>query len=221
MYLTKVHRKVLGTEVYERLRDAIFNGELAQGTRLDVRELAQAFGVSGQPIKEAINRLSLEGLVVIKPRSGSYVRTISATDVEQILTARLMFETFAVRNLIPGPSLDLTDLEQAVIHLEALAEERPFPFMAYNEADIRFHEGLIALANNAVLLRLYRSLHAHYVTARGYYQKAYDKAIANEHDHRRVFEALRDGHLEAAEHIVTQHILAAKRGLLQSEEDGR
>jgi len=219
VYLTKVDRTALAIEVYQRLRDAIFDGELPSGARLDVQKIAKTLEVSNQPVKEALNRLALEGLVLIKPRSGTHVRTVSPDDIDHLLTARLMLETFAVKRIRDLSPTDLEALGAWVRRLEHLAEERPFPFMAYNEADVAFHESLIGLSRNPVLLRLYRSLHAHYVTARGYYQTANEKTIANEADHRKIFEAVRAHRFKDAERIVTTHILAAKAALMPFQED--
>ncbi len=216
MFLTRVERGGLASDVYQRIRDAIFSGELTTGARLDVRELAEALGVSSQPVKEALSRLSLEGLVVIRPRVGTFVRTLDIADVEHILDARLMVEMFSVTHMpaeIDGDRLN--QLEQAAIHLEQLAGTQPFSYMTYNETDIRFHETLVEMADNPELVRLYRSLHAHYVTARGYYGRAHEKAIANEKDHRVIFEAVRAGRGDKAAKAVQDHIMAAKNGLRQ------
>ena len=99
MFLTRVERGGLAGDVYQRIRDAIFSGELTAGARLDVRELSEALGVSSQPVKEALSRLSLEGLVVIRPRVGTFVRTLVDADIDHILDARLMIETFAVTHM--------------------------------------------------------------------------------------------------------------------------
>lgn len=214
MFLTRVERGGLASDVYQRIRDAIFSGELTAGARLDVRELSEALGVSSQPVKEALSRLSLESLVVIRPRVGTFVRTLVDADIDHILDARLMIETFAVTHMPPeidGSRLD--ELEQAATRLEQLAGAKPFSYMAYNETDIRFHELLVELAANPELLRLYRSLHAHYVTARGYYGRAREKAIASEKDHRVIFEALRAHRADDAARAVEEHIMAAKNGL--------
>lgn len=219
MYLTKVDRTGLAIEVYQRIRDAIFYGELRSGARLDVQSLAKQLGVSNQPLKEALNRLALEGLLLIKPRSGTHVRTVSPEDIDHLLDARLMLETFAVnhiRDLLPA---DVEHLEVGVRRLEQLAEERPFPFASYNEADIVFHEALISLSGNSVLLRLYQSLHAHYVTARSDDHTHRDTSVDNAADHRQIFEAVSAHRFKDAERLVKHHILSEKLGLMRIRED--
>lgn len=214
-FLAPVNRTGLAEDVYERLRNAIFSGEVSSGAHLDVRQTARLLGVSIQPVKEALQRLNLEGLVVIRPRVGTFVRTIVPEDVVHILSARLMIESFAVKHM---PQLDgalLRAMETAVDQLEMLATQEPFPFLAYNEVDIAFHETLVTLTQNPELVRLYRSLHAHYLTAQGYYQTARDKALANEQDHRVIYDAIRTGNLERAAMTVERHIAAAEAGLLR------
>ncbi|MCY0900393.1 MAG: GntR family transcriptional regulator [Firmicutes bacterium] len=143
-FLSPVSRSALAEDVYLRIRNAIFSDELASGARINVEAIARALDVSSQPVKEAIQRLGLERLVVIKPRVGTFVRTITREDVVNILNARLMFESYAVQHLPSRLSSRLLNrLEDALTHLEALTGQQPFPFLLYNEYDITFHETLV------------------------------------------------------------------------------
>ena len=72
MHLEVIRRFSITEDVYRQLRDAIFGGVLTPGERLDVGRLAESFGVSNQPVKEALHRLTLEGLTVIKPQNGAF-----------------------------------------------------------------------------------------------------------------------------------------------------
>jgi DNA-binding GntR family transcriptional regulator len=200
-------------DVYQNLRDAIFSGELRSGQRLDVQWLATTFEVSNQPVKEALNRLALEGLVVIKPRSGTFVRTLTVEDMDHILDARLMIETHAVRSMGDPDAELLNQLEGYAEKLAEISNQVPFAYLQYNEADIQFHEALIELSGNPELIRLYRSLHSHYVTARAYFSSAQEKALANESDHHDIVNALKAGERRKVINLVESHILSAKRGI--------
>ncbi len=214
MHVTQVKHTLISDDVYRRLRDAIFSGELASAQRLDIKRLAEEFGVSNHPVNEALNRLALEGLVTVKPRSGTFIRTLTLPDIHHILDARLMIETFAVSS-ISDPSPDsLAVLAEKAAVLSGVANEEPFRFGAYNEADIGFHETLVELSGNPELLRLYRSLHAHFVTARAYFGRALEKAIANEDDHRDIYLAIVRRDYGRARNLVLRHITDAKEGVL-------
>ncbi len=212
-HVRPLRRVAITADVYQSLRDAIFSGELRAGERLDVQGLASGFEVSNQPVKEALNRLALEGLIVIKPRSGTFVRSLSIEEMNHILEARLMIESYAVRNMKPPTAETLDQLQALAKRLGHIASEAPFAYLRYNEVDIEFHETLVGLAQNPELLRLYRSLHSHYVTARAYFSSAQEKALANESDHEEIALAIIDGEKRRAVTLVESHIVSAQRGI--------
>lgn len=220
MHLTQVKHTLISDDVYQRIRDAIFSGELTAGQRLDIKRLAEEFGVSNHPVNEALNRLALEGLVTVKPRSGTFVRTLTLPDINHILDARLMIETFAVSSIADPKPDSLVVLAEKVTVLKMVANEDPFLFGAYNEADIGFHETLVELSGNPELLRLYRSLHSHFVTARVYFVMALAKAIANEDDHQDIYQALVNRDYARAQKLLQRHITDAKEGILGMIQKG-
>lgn len=212
-HVAPLHRVGLTEDVYQRIRAAIFSGELASGERLDIAGLASAFGVSGQPVKEAVNRLALEGLVEIRPRSGTFIRRLTLADMNHLLEARRMIEGFSVRHIADPDPDALQTLARLADELSILAQANPFPYFDYNDHDIRFHETLVGLAGNSEISRLYRSLHSHYVTARAYFASAQEKALANDRDHATIASLVRAGEYERAAQAAEAHILAAQEGI--------
>lgn len=212
-HVAPLHRVGLTEDVYQRIRAAIFSGELASGERLDIAGLASAFGVSGQPVKEAVNRLALEGLVEIRPRSGTFVRRLTLADMNHLLEARRMIEGFSVRRIVDPDPDALATLVRLADDLSMLAQADPFPYFDYNDHDIRFHETLVGLAGNPEISRLYRSLHSHYVTARAYFASAQEKALASDQDHSAIAALIQGGEYERAAVAAEAHILAAQEGI--------
>src|SRR5947209_2096273 len=82
----------LSRRIFETLRDRILQGELGSGQRLAVRELAESLGVSVTPVRDAINKLAADGLVVVSPRRGTVVASFSPRDVRELYDLRLMLE---------------------------------------------------------------------------------------------------------------------------------
>ncbi len=204
----------ISEESYERIRNAIFEGVFKPGQRLDVGRIAKEFGISKQPVKDAINRLELEGLVTIKPRSGSFVRSINKKDIHNILQVRLMIETFAVANIEKDKlKTTLPAMADCIANMEEILKNSPFEFLKYNECDIAFHEQIVSLANNPELIRSYRLLHSHYLTAWGYYSKAYSRAIVADKEHGDIFNSLVERDFQTAQAIVQSHIQTAEAGL--------
>lgn len=85
----------LGNRAYVELRRMLVHGELAPGTRLVNRKLANDIGLSMTPIREAINKLASEGLIEQVPGSGAFVRTVSLDDLDDLYTIRMALEPMA------------------------------------------------------------------------------------------------------------------------------
>ncbi len=87
--------KPLRDVVFENLREAILEGKLKPGQRLMEVQLAEQLGVSRTPVREAIRKLELEGLVVMLPRKGAYVANMSLKDIMDVLEVRASLEGLA------------------------------------------------------------------------------------------------------------------------------
>src|SRR2546430_9347815 len=108
-------RESLGEKVVEQLREAIFRGQFAPGEPLRVSQLAEPFGVSMGPIREALGQLEREGLVIMRPNRTAVVARLSPEDFEEIYSLRLALERvamqYAIRNATSG---DLDEMESIV-----------------------------------------------------------------------------------------------------------
>lgn len=201
---------------YERIRNAIFSGQLQPGERLNPRELAATLHVSTQPVKAVLNRLHLEGMVVIRPRSGSFVRNLTRKEAAEVLEVRLMIEMYALR-CQPRLSNDSDAvLSELVDTMTLIMNTQPYDWIKYNEYDMAFHERLVALSGNRELLRVYQSLHSHYVTGRYYYGQQ-QKANLSHPDHDKILTALRRGQYDQVATLVEEHIRTGINYLLRTE----
>jgi DNA-binding GntR family transcriptional regulator len=150
--LDHVPRVDLGEAVAGRLRGLILRGELAPGERLVETALAQAFGTSRGPIRDAIAHLQTAGLVTVNPRRGAYVATFDRRDVTEIYSLRITLETLAVQLAAAVGTDDDWDRMAAALRdlTDALAAGDP---IAAGEADMRFHRGIVAAARHERLAR--------------------------------------------------------------------
>jgi DNA-binding GntR family transcriptional regulator len=207
---------LLTDQVYFQLKDAILKKVLAPGQKLDIFELAEQFKVSRTPIKEAFNRLHLDGLLEIKPRKGTFVAEIKPKDIIEILDARLMFETWAAKEGIRlVTEHDLERMGKILDEMDRYYQTKPFDFLKYNDLDIAFHEYMVKLANNRRIFEMYKGLNSHWMIARGYFDIAYEKAQAGFWQHGSMLEGYRTGNLKLLLEVLTEHIADVKKGLLE------
>lgn len=208
----------LSEEVYKRIRLSLFQNTYQPGEQLDIGQIALNLKVSRQPVKEAINRLSQEGLVEIRKRVGTFVRKFTRTDVENIMNARSMIEMFAISNGKVDADI-FHALEIEVNHMERLIESSSFDYLTFNEADQRYHKMLVSLSGNEILVNMYVHLNAHYVSARAFYANAFERTITKKGSHRIIFNHLQEGNIKLALAELDAHISRAKNELMKLFND--
>ncbi|HEY6775643.1 MAG TPA: GntR family transcriptional regulator [Thermoleophilaceae bacterium] len=147
----------LWENIADLIRAAILSGELEPGSKLIETELAERFGTSRGPIREAIRELAREGLVTELPRRGSLVSTLTAHDLSEVYAVRQALEVAASRVVIARARDD--ELHALETHLEAL--ESPPPGAGYLDQavhDLAFHRSLVALARNERMATMYEQM---------------------------------------------------------------
>lgn len=134
--------------VAERMRSVILDGSLPAGSKLIESELADRFGTSRGPIREAIRELAREGLVAELPRRGTVVSTLTARDLAEVYAIREGLELTASRAVIERASdNELGDLVEPLRAMEAARRKRA-DYAAVADHDFIFHRRFVGLAGN-------------------------------------------------------------------------
>jgi DNA-binding GntR family transcriptional regulator len=141
--------------VLERLREAILSGELPAGSKLVERDLAERFGTSRGPIREAVRELVREGLVVEFDRRGNVVSTLDARDLTEVYGVREALEVEAARLVVERATDDA--LRELGRHLEAF-ERAGGDYLQNSAHDLAFHRRLVALAGNSRMSAVYEQM---------------------------------------------------------------
>jgi DNA-binding GntR family transcriptional regulator len=134
--------------IAERLRQSILNGQIQAGDRLIEMELAEEFGTSRGPVREAFQELAREGLIVDLPRRGAVVSTLTGHDLSEVYAVREALDSAASRIVIRAASND--DIAGLEVHLDALDAAPPAggSYLDLAIHDLAFHRALVALAGN-------------------------------------------------------------------------
>ena len=148
----------LTNQVARRIAAAIDDGTFQPGERLVETRLAEMFGVSRGPVREALKTLQSENIVAITPGRGSFVAAPSSEDVEQIVAARALLEGLAARTVTThARKRDLQQLVRLRKSMEEAVERGDIP--GYLALHWRLHELLCELSNNPVLIQAWQSMH--------------------------------------------------------------
>jgi DNA-binding GntR family transcriptional regulator len=149
--------KQLWETIADRLREEILDGRLAAGSRLVETDLADRFGVSRGPVRDALSELSRVGLAVDLPRRGTFVSSLTERDLEEVYVIRRAIEEAAVRLAIEAASDDdVASLFAALASVEAAYATDDLA--AAWEADMAFHRAYCRLSGNRRLLELFDHL---------------------------------------------------------------
>ena len=209
--------------VFNTLRQAILKGELKPGERLMEIQLANKLGVSRTPVREAIRKLELEGLVLMIPRKGAEVAEITRQDMEDVLEVRTALEELAVKDACDHiTDAQLSELKKASSEFKkALLEGKDLVTCA--DADMHFHNVILSATNNRRLIQMLNNLSEQMYRYRMEYLKdeRTHKTLIDEHDAIR--RALKKHDKTKSGAAIRVHIDNQKRSILESltekEED--
>lgn len=201
--------------VIAEMRRRIISGDLPPDVNLSELALAEEFGVSRTPVREAFKQLQTEGLVEIRPRVGTFVTTPSRREITELFEMKELLEGAAARLLAQrGRVPELDRLEENLREADAAVQRDDTA--RYAELVQEFHDLLIVGSDN-------RKLEAHYRTLMN--QLAYPRLVTtslsqpgrpaqSDQEHHRVVEliAAKDG--DSAERVMREHVRASRQAVL-------
>jgi DNA-binding GntR family transcriptional regulator len=174
--------------------------------RLDERSLAQDFGISRTPVREAMAQLEREGFVRSVPRRGVYVARKTRREVIELITAWAALESMAARLITQNATADeIASLRRMFATFEN-GEVRAH-LDEYSEVNIEFHQTIIRLSRNSVLIDLAENLFTHMRMIRRKTIGEQDRADRSIRDHMTIIEALEARDTARAEDLVRSHAL--------------
>jgi DNA-binding GntR family transcriptional regulator len=202
-------RETFKDKAYTALRNLIVSSDVYRSRtdiRLDERQLAQDFGISRTPVREAMVQLEREGFVRSVPRRGVYVVRKTKSEVIELIQAWAALESMAARLLTQSASdADIAGLRRMFTTFEG--DKLHAKLDEYSEVNIAFHQTIIELSGNQVLIRLAENLFTHMRMIRGSTIGEDDRVERSIRDHMNIIHALEARDTERAEDLVRQHAL--------------
>jgi DNA-binding GntR family transcriptional regulator len=210
----------LGAKTYQVIRDLIVTRALGPGDKITAEGLSQRFGVSRTTVKTAIDQLASEGLVVVRPQVGTFVRGLTARDVQAIWDVRVMIETFAARRgVLAASEAQRAQLRDLVDQLAPLVEGDEYREVEYERSvalNRRFHELIVETADNPYLLGMYRQLsaQAHIVDYQS--RRGLRRASLAHEEHRTIADAYANRDPKVAAKTLARHVERSRDVVLQA-----
>ncbi|MDN5301580.1 MAG: hypothetical protein PWQ60_1094 [Thermoanaerobacteraceae bacterium] len=205
--------KPLRDVVFGALREAIITGELKPGERLMEVQLAEEMGVSRTPVREAIRKLELEGLVVMIPRKGAYVAGLSLKDAADVFEIRESLEGLAAALAAERiTDEELEAMEKILTEISGAAEKDDVETIIKKDAE--FHQILFAATRNDRLAQIINNLKEQIDRFRvqSFTNRGRIKSILQEH--RRIVDALKGRDADMAEKLAKDHIEKVENNIM-------
>jgi DNA-binding GntR family transcriptional regulator len=209
-----INRVPTSTLIADQLREAIMAGDITQGEQVGEAHLAEQLGVSRGPLREAMQRLVQEELLVSIPHRGLFVVTLSEEDVRDIYRARLVIETAAMLEIMdqPDPVASTRRLDRTVQRLSQAAERGPT--RALSEADASFHERLVQESGSPRLQRMASTLLVETRMCMAALADTYVVPDDLAQEHAVIVDAIRAGDRAAASEVMRAHMHDAVERLM-------
>lgn len=216
--LTKVNLndyKPLRDVIFNTIREAIIVGELKPGERLMEVQLAEKMGVSRTPVREAIRKLELEGLVEMLPRKGAHVADLSVKDIMNVLEVRSTLDglasTLSAERITDEELKELKHVQQQFANYVEKDN-----LQGIIKKDVEFHDIIYRSSRNDKLMQIINNLREQAQRFRVVYLKDYSnpKDIIQEHDE--IISAIAARNVEAAQLAAQKHIKAQETAIIKS-----
>ncbi|MDR3531528.1 MAG: GntR family transcriptional regulator [Rhodopila sp.] len=191
----------IANRISRALADRIISGSIEPGARLRQDHIAEEFGSSHVPVREAFRRLEAQGLAVSEPRRGVRVAAFSLGEVKEVAEMRAALEGLALRQA--GPNMTAAILDQA--EEATRAGDKSHDVRSWEEANRTFHRLILTPCGMPRLLAAIDDLHA--ASARFLFAAwRQEWESRTDHDHRAILAALRQGQIEVAASALARHV---------------
>ena len=200
--------------VFNTLRQAILTGELKPGERLMEIHLANRLGVSRTPIREAIRKLELEGLVIMIPRRGAEVAQITEKSMNDVLEVRRALDALCTELACDRISADeLDELRLACQKFEEMVKTKDLKKIV--QADVALHNIIVQATRNQRLVQLINNLSEQMYRYRFEYLKDYSQHEKLVEEHRIIYESIVAKDKETASKAAKIHIDNQEKAIIQ------
>jgi DNA-binding GntR family transcriptional regulator len=207
--LPRVHLLPARERVAAYLRRAILRQEIKEGTVLTLEGTARQMGVSSMPVREALQMLASQGLVLLRPNKGAVVLGMTEKNIRDHYAVRALLESEAAA-LAARPGTDISGIEQVYAEMKQILDEKRFPeYKRYNES---FHMAIWEAADNPKLEQLLAGMWNG--LSLGYLVSEQEYAMVSSREHEGIMEAIREHNPEKARKLMKAHMVRSMNDLL-------
>ena len=199
------------TKIYASIQERIRSGKYAPGEKLSENNLAKEFNCSRTPVREAVKNLEQDGLVVIQPKSGTYIRSYSKEETIEAIEIRSYLEALAF-SLNIEKKTDITPMKTVLEKMGKMADEEEFDIVKFGQLHFQFHSLLVSIAGNSFLTDLYDKLHLNAFYAIFFTPMTKEEITLTHNEHKKIISYLENKDPEGEKFIIN-HLMKKREEL--------
>ncbi len=216
--LEPVNRETTPGVIAAQIRARIMDGTFPPGSQLGEAQLASRLGVSRGPVREALQRLIQEGLLVGRRNRGVFVISLDEDDIADVYLARGVIEREAARILVRQADAEALDrLEETVDRMTEAARKGEWPALA--DFDLQFHEVLVGSSGSKRLQRMYGTLLVETRVCLSALESAYPVHERLAREHGNILAAMRRGDEQGTLDLLEAHLRDALEDLVNNSKN--
>lgn len=221
-----IRQAPLYEQVHRAIRSALLSGDFKPGERLTEKQLAERFGVSRTPVREAFRRLAEEGLVSVDPNAGVRVKAVSVDDMKHLSEVRLALEKVGLQYLLREfRREDLDRLQLALAASQQMAAWPDYDAAELLDRNISFHRQIVACARNPWLESYWEDVCSQIVLFRAAILEDPGDRLEVAREHAEIVRRVRSRDVPGAVQALEYHFLADQmrsiRGLSRAREQAK
>jgi len=217
---SKREPKVISHEVAQDIKKAIIKGLIKPGEKINETKIAKDMGISRSPVREALQELKKEGVVINIPYKGTYVNLLGKKDVEDIYVVRGLLESYAVEFLIKNKNEAIIELlRKNVRDIEKCVTKKQKKELV--KSDLQFHRNICYFTKNQKLINIWEGFQSQIeilITLESGFYERFNLLVT---EHRELLSLILDGETRKAQEKIKAHIFQAFDFLKDSLENRR
>jgi DNA-binding GntR family transcriptional regulator len=215
--LPKINTAYMVEQTYALLKEQILRRQFAPNEKLSIPDLAEQLGVSKSPVRDALARLEVEGLVRTVAKVGTFVNGVDEKTATDVMECRLMIDYWVAQQLprIAKERIEsvLAELELIVGEASALLAHNGYEAVIESDLDSRFHQQFLQLGGNSKLIETYCGYLSIRPASIGYRWITFEMCQTTWDHHRLIAEALRGGDSEQLKQRLAEHLAFSRDNL--------
>lgn len=197
----------ISDQICDLIKNQIFVQELELGAQIDTKKIAEEHNISIMPVRDALNKLESQGLVIRKSRVGYFVRSFTAKEVKEIMEARKMYELYSLEEHFEAiDKAKLREILEEIINTESITRQQ------FDKLDDGLHNLIIAASGNDFLINNYSQINDQIILFRRLDKNRIQNATR---EHKELIEAILSNDLENSRNILKNHIDLVTESVLE------